>query len=134
MIDRDSRDRKKFTARSLGGKEAQTVFKPLENFYNTTFLEVKILTGRTHQIRVHMNYMKHEVLGDPVYGDKNKDNQLVEYLGYDRKSADDLLPRQMLHARELEFVNPLTGKLLKFEAELPEDFGKVLGMLRKKQG
>lgn len=134
MIDRDSRDRKKYTAKGLSGKEAHTVFKPLEVFYNSTLLEVKILTGRTHQIRVHMNYMKHEVMGDPMYGDKNKDNLLVTYLGYDIKSTADLLPRQMLHARKLEFVNPVTGKAMKFEAELPGDFEKVLGMLRKKQG
>jgi 23S rRNA pseudouridine1911/1915/1917 synthase len=134
LIDRDKRDRKKFTAKGLSGKEANTVFLPLENFYNSTLLEVRILTGRTHQIRVHMNYMKHEVLGDPMYGDKNKDNQLVEYLGYDRKSAADLLPRQMLHARELEFVNPVTGKKMNFKAPLPEDFERILGMLRKKQG
>jgi 23S rRNA pseudouridine1911/1915/1917 synthase len=133
MIDRDKRDRKKFTAKSLSGKDAETIFKPLENFFNSAFLEVRILTGRTHQIRVHMNYMKHEVLGDPMYGDKNKDNQLVEYLGYDRKSANDLLPRQLLHARRLEFVNPLSGKKLSFEAELPEDFSKILDMLRKKK-
>ena len=131
-IDRDARDRKKFTARSMGGKDAQTIFKPLENFYYSALLEVKILTGRTHQIRVHLQYMKHEVMGDPVYGDKNKDIQLVAYLGYDKKSADDLLPRQMLHARELEFVNPVTGKLMHFEAPLPADFMKILGMLRKK--
>ncbi len=133
MIDRDSRDRKKFTAKSLKGKDAETIFRPAEVFYNATLLEVKILTGRTHQIRVHMNYMKHEVLGDPMYGDRNKDMALVEYLGYDKKSVSDLLPRQLLHARELAFANPITGKKMKFEAELPEDFEKILNMVRKKK-
>jgi 23S rRNA pseudouridine1911/1915/1917 synthase len=133
MIDRDERDRKKFKAKSMGGKEAQTIFKPLESFYNCTLLEVRILTGRTHQIRVHMNYMKHEVLGDAMYGDRNKDYQLTEYLGYDRKSAADLMHRQMLHAKELEFINPVSGKKMNFTAPLPGDFEKLLGMLRKKK-
>ena len=116
MIGRDTKDRKKFTARGMDGKEAETLFMPIEHFYSATLLELRILTGRTHQIRVHMNYIKHEVLGDPVYGDRNKDIQLVEYFGYDRKSADDLLPRQMLHARVLEFEHPATGKKMRFEA------------------
>jgi 23S rRNA pseudouridine1911/1915/1917 synthase len=133
MIGRDLKDRKKFTARSLNGKEAETLFKPIEQFYSATLLELKILTGRTHQIRVHMNYIRHEVVGDPVYGDRNKDMQLVEYFGYDRKSLSDLLPRQMLHARVLEFAHPVTQKKFKFEAPLPEDFEKVLIMLRKKE-
>jgi 23S rRNA pseudouridine1911/1915/1917 synthase len=133
MIGRDARDRKKFKAGSAGGKDAETIFDPAEVFYGATLLNIKILTGRTHQIRVHMNFIRHEVLGDPMYGDRNKDMQLVEYLGYDRKSAADLLPRQMLHARELEFVNPLTGKKMKFEAPLPADFERILSMLRKKE-
>ncbi len=131
-IDRDTHDRKKFTARLTHGKEAQTLFFPEEVFYNATLLKVKILTGRTHQIRVHMQYLKHPVAGDAVYGDKNLDMQLTSYLGYDEKSAADILPRQMLHAYNLKFIHPMTGKKCDFTAPLPEDFGRVLKMLRKK--
>jgi len=131
-INRDERNRKKFTARSLSGKNAQTIFTPKEKFYNSSLLEVKILTGRTHQIRVHMNFLKHEITGDPMYGDKTKDFQLLEYLGFDRKSLKDILPRQMLHAEKLEFTHPFTEKKMKLKAALPDDFSSLLKKLRAK--
>ncbi len=134
FINRDTHDRKKFTAKLMHGKEAQTLFYPEENFYDATLLRVKILTGRTHQIRVHMQHIKHNVAGDPVYGDKTKDISLTEYLGYDGKSAEDLLPRQMLHAYNLKFEHPITGKKMDLTAPLPGDFMRVLKMLRKKAG
>ena len=134
FINRDTHDRKKFTAKLMHGKEAQTLFYPEENFYGATLLRVKILTGRTHQIRVHMQHIKHNVVGDPVYGDKIKDISLTEYLGYDSKSVEDLLPRQMLHAYNLKFNHPITGKKMDLTAPLPEDFMRVLKMLRKKAG
>jgi 23S rRNA pseudouridine1911/1915/1917 synthase len=132
FIDRDTHDRKKFTAKLMHGKEAQTVFYPGEIFYDATLLKVKILTGRTHQIRVHMSHIKHPVAGDPVYGDHNRDIELTRYLGYDAKSAGDLLPRQMLHAYSLKFKHPATGEEMEFTAPLPEDFNRILAMLRKK--
>ncbi|MCE5300761.1 MAG: RluA family pseudouridine synthase [Spirochaetia bacterium] len=133
-IERDSRDRKKFAAKMLHGKEAQTLYEPKENFNTTTFLKVKILTGRTHQIRVHMSYMKNPVVGDTMYGDKNRDGDLAEYLGYPRAVAAKLMPRQMLHATVLELSHPVSGKALKFEAPIPEDMLKLIKMLRKKAG
>jgi 23S rRNA pseudouridine1911/1915/1917 synthase len=133
-INRDTHDRKKFTARLAHGKEAQTLFYPEEVFYDATLLKVKILTGRTHQIRVHMDYLKHPVAGDAVYGDRNRDIAMTEYLGYTAKSTDDLLPRQMLHAYNLKFRHPMTGEPLDFTAPIPDDFEKVLKMLRSKKG
>jgi 23S rRNA pseudouridine1911/1915/1917 synthase len=132
-IERDAKYRKKFTAATLYGKNAETVFKPAEVFFNATLLEVNLITGRTHQIRVHMNYLKHEVLGDPLYGNKNKDIEVVEFLGYDKMSVNDLMPRQMLHSREIEFFHPILEKRINVSADLPEDFLRLLNMLRKKQ-
>jgi 23S rRNA pseudouridine1911/1915/1917 synthase len=132
FIDRDTRDRKKFTAKLMHGKEAQTIFYPEEVFYGASLLKVKILTGRTHQIRVHMSHIKHPVAGDPVYGDRARDKEMTEYLGYNGKSVDDLLPRQMLHAYSLKFKHPATGAMLEFTAPLPDDFTRLLNMLRKK--
>jgi|DewCreStandDraft_4_1066084.scaffolds.fasta_scaffold02802_20 23S rRNA pseudouridine1911/1915/1917 synthase len=132
-IERDARHRKKFTAKTLYGKEALTIFKPVEKFFNVTLLELNLITGRTHQIRVHMNYLRHEVLGDALYGDKNKDMDVIEFLGYDRKSADDLIPRQMLHSRSIEFFHPVLEKRINITADLPDDFSRLLSMLRKKQ-
>jgi len=132
-IERDAKYRKKFTAATLYGKDAETVFKPVEVFFNAALLEVNLITGRTHQIRVHMNYLKHEVLGDPMYGDKNKDIEVVEFLGYDKVSVNDLMPRQMLHSREIEFFHPVLEKRINIRADLPADFSRLLNMLRKKQ-
>jgi 23S rRNA pseudouridine1911/1915/1917 synthase len=132
LINRDLRNRKKFTARMMQGKEAYTIFAPLERFYNTTLLSVKILTGRTHQIRVHMNYLRHNVLGDEIYGDKSRDFQLLTYLGYSKESYCDVIPRQMLHAHRLEFMNPFTNEEIKLVAMPPKDFTSLVDKLRRK--
>ena len=129
-IARDAGNRLKYAAKYSGGKEAYTIFEPEEIFSNATLLKVKILTGRTHQIRVHMNYIKNEVVGDPVYGNKSKDNDLARCLGYDIKSAEDIFPRQMLHASVLEFESPFSGKKMSFNSALPDDMNRVLGLLR----
>lgn len=134
FINRDTHDRKKFTAKLMHGKEAQTLFYPEEKFYDATLLRVKILTGRTHQIRVHMQHIRHHIAGDPVYGDIKRDKAMTEYLGYDAKSVTDMLPRQMLHAHTLKFKHPVTGKTMDFTAPIPEDFMRVVKMLRKRAG
>ena len=131
-IARDLHDRKKYTARTMSGKEAQTEFEPVEKFLNATLLGVKIFTGRTHQIRVHMNYIKHPVVGDTTYGDKNRDLQLLESLNYSKEGYSPVIPRQMLHAHTLEFVHPITAKRVFFKAEPPADFNRLLKLLRKK--
>lgn len=131
-IARDLRDRKKYTAKLMSGKDAQTIFSPAESFYQATLLKVQILTGRTHQIRVHMSHLKHEIAGDQIYGSRQKDTEMVKYLGYDVKSILDLLPRQMLHAVTLSFTHPFTAKRMEFTAPLAPDFEKIVTMLRKK--
>ena len=112
-IGRSTKDRKKMAVRK-DGKEAITHFKVLKRYKNYTLLEVKIDTGRTHQIRVHMAEIGHPVVGDMVYS-KGKNEFGVE--------------GQMLHSKSLDFKHPITGKEMHLEAQLPEYFEKVLEKL-----
>ena len=97
-------------------KSAVTHYKVLERFGKYTYIEARLETGRTHQIRVHMAYIKHPLLGDELYGpNKNKEGA----------------KRQMLHAGVLGFEHPVTGEYMEFESPLPEDFEKVLNRLRE---
>lgn len=119
-IGRSTKDRKKMAV-TKNGKEAVTHFKVL-NRYTTnkgsyTLLEIKIDTGRTHQIRVHMAEIGHPIIGDGVYSN-GKNEFGVE--------------GQCLHARRLEFVHPITGKEMKLEAPLPEYFKKIIEQLESK--
>lgn len=117
-IGRSTKDRKKMAVRK-DGKEAITHFKVLKRYNKYTLLEVKIDTGRTHQIRVHMAEIGHPVVGDMVYSN-GKNEFGVE--------------GQMLHAKSLDFRHPITGKQMHLEAELPEYFEKVLEQLTKGDG
>ncbi|MDR0742567.1 MAG: RluA family pseudouridine synthase [Puniceicoccales bacterium] len=103
---------------SEGGKEAITRWHILKSFGRQfTHLQVNILTGRTHQIRVHMAAMRHPILGDTTYGyDKNFSKLMVS-------------PRVMLHASEVVFDHPCTGKTISIKAQLPLDFVQVLQLL-----
>ena len=112
-IGRSTKDRKKMAVRK-DGKEAVTHFKVLKRYKDYTLLKVKIDTGRTHQIRVHMAEIGHPVVGDMVYS-KGKNEFGVE--------------GQMLHAQSLDFKHPITGKEMHLEAKLPEYFEKVLEKL-----
>lgn len=101
-----------------GGRDAITTFHVRERFKGLTLVEAHPLTGRTHQIRVHLSYIHHPVAGDSVYGsDKKRDEQLG-------------IGRQLLHAIGLSFVHPRTGEELTFKDELPADFEIVLERLR----
>lgn len=108
-IGRDINDRKKMAVVS-GGKHAVTHFKVLKRFKSATLVEVVLETGRTHQIRVHMNYIGHPVVNDSVYGK--------------RKILND--SGQCLHAKELGFVHPRTHKMMMFDSELPTCFLEIL--------
>lgn len=114
-IGRSTKDRKKMAVRK-DGKEAVTHFKVLKRYNKYTLLEVKIDTGRTHQIRVHMAEIGHPVVGDMVYSN-GKNEFGVE--------------GQMLHAKSLDFKHPITGKEMHLEAELPEYFKQVLEKIEK---
>lgn len=108
-IGRSKNDRKKMAVRA-DGKEARTHFKVLKRYKEATLIELRLETGRTHQIRVHMNYIGHPVVNDPVYGN--------------RKLFDD--SGQCLHAKELGFIHPSTNEYMQFDSELPECFLNIL--------
>jgi len=112
LIGRDSKDRKKMTVVRDKGKTAVTNYKVINEVEYFSLLEVDLETGRTHQIRVHMKYLNHSILGDDVYGKASK-------------KAD----RQMLHAYKLKFDHPVTGEKMEIVGDLPEDFKKVMGDL-----
>lgn len=109
-IGRDNKDRKKMAVTSLNSKHAVTNFKVLQRYENATLIELKLETGRTHQIRVHMNYIGHPVVNDPLYGN--------------RKLIND--EGQCLHARELGFVHPTTHEFMTFTCPLPDKFTNIL--------
>ena len=113
-IGRSTKDRKKMAV-TKDGKEAITHFKVIERFNKYTLLEVKIDTGRTHQIRVHLSQIGYPVVGDEVYS--NGKNEFGVH-------------GQLLHAKSLDFKHPITGKPMHLETELPEEFETVLKLLR----
>ena len=114
-IGRDPRDRKKMTVTDVNAKDAVTHFKVLKRFSTITLIELQLETGRTHQIRVHMNYIGYPIVNDPVYGR--------------RKLIDD--SGQCLHAKELGFVHPKTEEYMEFTSELPECFTNILNMIER---
>lgn len=115
-IARSSKDRKKMAV-DKAGKEAITHFKVLRRFDKYTLLEVKIDTGRTHQIRVHLSQIGYPVVGDEVYS--NGKNEFG-------------IHGQLLHARSLDFKHPTTGKSMHLMAEIPEEFANVVKVLEER--
>jgi len=103
------------------GRAAHTSWHVLKRLNAATLVAAQIHTGRTHQIRVHFQFLGHPLAGDATYGAR-QNRRLTELTGYEP-------PRVMLHARELSFIHPRTGKLMSFEAPLPKDFQKALKSL-----
>lgn len=108
-IGRDPSDRKKMCVTSTNSKDAITHFRVLERYKNASLIECELETGRTHQIRVHMKYINHPVINDPVYG-KNNHGEFG----------------QLLHAKEITFTHPTTKEVMSFSCEVPEEFNKIL--------
>jgi 23S rRNA pseudouridine1911/1915/1917 synthase len=113
------------------GKHAVTHYKVLERFKYHTLVECKLETGRTHQIRVHFQHIGHPLFADELYGGMSilKGQNTGQYKQFILKCLNTL-NRQALHAKSLEFIHPETGKTMFFDSELPEDFNKVLEMIR----
>ena len=115
-VGRHPTDRKKMAVNYKNGKEAVTHYQVLERFGNATYIECRLETGRTHQIRVHMASLGHPLLGDTIYGSSKNPYHLQG---------------QALHAMILGFIHPITREYLEFQAPLPEYFIKLLDKLRK---
>jgi len=133
-VGRHLRFRKLFTSYPDGdhGKEAITHYRVLERFYYVTLVECRLETGRTHQIRVHMQHIGHPLFNDDFYGGDrivkgtiyNKYKQFVD-------NCFSLCQRQALHAKELGFIHPVTREEMNFSSELPEDMAAVVEKWRK---
>jgi 23S rRNA pseudouridine1911/1915/1917 synthase len=121
-IARHPSHRKRMAVDDSLGREARTGYQVLERLRGATLVEAVLHTGRTHQIRVHFQFLGFPLVGDATYG--NRQNQrLAELTNY-------AAPRQMLHACRLAFIHPRTGKRMSFEAPRPEDFQDALAALR----
>lgn len=116
-IGRDPNDRQAYKVTDMNAREAITNFRVIERYHNYTLVECRLETGRTHQIRVHMAYIGHPVVGDPKYG-RRKDN--TDY-------------GQYLHAKVLGFIHPTTGEHLVFEAELPDYFKAMIDSIKEEE-
>ena len=112
-LGRSEKDRKKRTVTNKNSKEATTNYWVVERYGKYTLLKLKLKTGRTHQIRVHMKHIGHPVVGDDVYGKSDKFG----------------LEGQLLHSKILGFIHPSTGKYMEFESELPDYFLRLLNKM-----
>ena len=119
-IGRNTKERKKMAITYTNSKNAITHINVLKRFYNSmlTLVEVTLETGRTHQIRVHMAYSGHALLGDDTYG---------------KKDTKFKIEGQMLHAKVLGFMHPTTNKYVEYESKLPNEFSDLLEKLEKKE-
>jgi 23S rRNA pseudouridine1911/1915/1917 synthase len=114
--------RKSMTVDDERGRAAHTSFRVLERLHSATLVEALLHTGRTHQIRVHFQHLGYPLVGDGTYAQR-QNRRLAELTRYEA-------PRQMLHAHELGFTHPRTGKQVSFKAPLPADFEEALRALR----
>ena len=114
-IGRDIKDRKKMCVTDINSKDSITHISVLERYKSSTLIKCILETGRTHQIRVHMNYIGHPVVNDPVYG---------------IKKMDDKDFGQMLHAKTLGFVHPISHEYIEFQCDVPERFKEILDIYK----
>lgn len=113
-IGRDTKYREKMTVTSMNSKNAITHFKILERFNKYTLIECKLETGRTHQIRVHMKYINHPIVNDPIYGHTIQ--------GYENFG-------QLLHSTKIKFPHPRSGEILEFEVSPPNEFMDIMNIV-----
>ena len=128
---RSQKDRRKMVITEEGGKQAITLARVEEHFHLCSLVELHLRTGRTHQIRVHMAWVGHPVVGDATYGGRR---QAIVALNQEKTQAAveilKMMPRQALHARELRFVHPATGEQMSFGCPVPEDMRLLLAHLQ----
>ena len=116
-IGRDINNRQKMMVTDINSKDAVTHFRVLKRFKDKTLIECKLETGRTHQIRVHMNYILHPIVNDPVYGRGKKTTSFGQFL----------------HSKSIRFIHPITNKEIYIESELPKEFSTYLDTLSNDQ-
>lgn len=114
-IGRDINNRQKYVVTDINSKDSITHFKVIERLKEVTLIECKLDTGRTHQIRVHMNYIGHPIVNDPVYCNK----KIISDFG------------QMLHSKSIKFIHPITKCELKFEVDPPKEFMEIVDMFNE---
>ena len=126
-IGRDPRDRVK-QAVLTSGKEARTHYRAIDRFKSHTHVKAILETGRTHQIRVHLSYVGHSLVGDPMYGGRVR---------FPKKASEELkeallsFKRQALHSKKLTLIHPISGELMSWKAALPDDMKGLLEALKK---
>ncbi len=128
IIGRHPTDRLRLSGKARHGKQAVTHWRVLERLGPASLVQLRLETGRTHQIRVHLSEAGMPLLGDPLYPDGGRFNNLKDAV---LKGMISRLGRQALHARVLGFVHPATGQYLEFSSEPPEDFSGILHYLRE---
>ena len=133
LIGRSRKNRQLMSVTEVSGKKAVTNYETVKVFEikdipKISFIECKLETGRTHQIRVHMAYKGCSLLGDQQYGKKNLKFKKINE-NFENKLK--ILNRQALHAKSLGFIHPVTKKFMSFESKLPQDFKKILDLLNK---
>lgn len=117
------------------GRHAVTHYRVLQRFNYVTLVECRLETGRTHQIRAHMQYIKHPLFGDKTYGGDTivKGTTFTKYKQF-VNNCFDILPRQALHAKTIGFVHPTTHHLMQFDSDLPDDMQRVIAKWKKYVG
>tara|TARA_B100001029_G_scaffold130504_1_gene109431 strand:+ start:278 stop:1246 length:969 start_codon:yes stop_codon:yes gene_type:complete len=136
LIARNKKNRQLMTVSDFNGKKAITNYKTIQSFNSKnipkiSLIECELETGRTHQIRVHMKYKGTSLLGDNQYGKKNIKFKKINEDFFENLSN---LNGQVLHAKSLGFIHPTTNKFLSFESKLPDDFKKLLNLLKNLSG
>jgi 23S rRNA pseudouridine1911/1915/1917 synthase len=121
--------REKYAIRPEIGKEAITFYEVMEAFKGFSLMKIRPKTGRTHQIRVHLSYIKHPIVGDDMYGGKMVYPWQIK--NEEAKAEEPIIARCALHAYELQFTHPITGEPKSFTAPLPPDMQACLDMLRQ---
>tara|TARA_B100000941_G_scaffold223145_1_gene165422 strand:+ start:631 stop:1569 length:939 start_codon:yes stop_codon:yes gene_type:complete len=124
---RDRRNRLRMTV-DRSGREAISIVKNIETFHSYSLVEVEILTGRTHQIRVHMDFHKTPIVGDKVYGSRSK---LAKNLTKEKIDFIQQFPRQALHASKLSFALKNNSEYVSYQSDLPKDIKDLINVLKK---